>query len=255
MELRWMLPLLSALIAIGLIIAEGDLSPTAALPLLPSVALLAAGGVPVLRRGAANAFDWFGVMSFGVFATLVWTAWTAQVYAWPPGLARHIARVTPSFMHGDGLVQPVIGITICALWIVLVWRLPRTTTRATANWAMGMTMLWCLAVTLLMPWFDYGRSYRPVMSSLQQALHSHKAECIASTDLPDAVRSALDYYAGIRPAFTRDGTTPCRLLLTYAFRRQAGEKPGDGWHPLWEYRRGGGKQLEVFQLYLRTDSD
>lgn len=255
LELRWLLPLLSALIAIGIIIAEGDLSPTAALPLLPSVALLAAGGVPVLRRGAANAFDWFGVMSFGVFATLVWIAWTAQAYAWPPGLARHIARVTPSFTHGDGLLQPAIGIAICALWIVLVWRLPRTTTRATANWAMGMTMLWCLAVTLLMPWFDYGRSYRPAVTSLQQALRPHKAECVASTGLPDAVRSALDYYAGIRPALTRDGTTPCRLLLTYSVRRQADGKPGSGWQPVWEYRRGGGKQLEVLQLYLRTDSN
>ncbi|MDO9596846.1 MAG: glycosyltransferase family 39 protein [Azoarcus sp.] len=255
LTLRWLLPLLSAALALALIVVGGDLSPPAALPLLPAVALLAAGGAPSLRRGAANAFDWFAVMTFGVIAILVWIAWTAQAYAWPPGLARHIARVTPSFTPTDTLLQPLIGIGICLIWLALVWRLPRTTTRAAANWAMGMTMLWCLAVVLLMPWFDYGRSYRPAVSSLQAALVPHKAECIASTGLPDAVRSALDYYAGIRPAFTSDGTTPCRLLLTYADRKPGAPDPAEGWHTAWEFRRGGGKQLEVFRLYLRSDPD
>lgn len=255
LELRWMLPTLSAIIALGIMIAEGDLSPTAALPLLPSVALLAAGGVPTLRRGAASAFDWFGVMTFGVFAALIWIAWTAQAYSWPPGLTRHIARVTPSFVHTESWTQPALGALICLLWIILVWKLPRTTTRATANWAMGMTMLWCLAVTLLMPWFDYGRSYQPAFASLQQALRPYKAECVASTGLPEAARSALDYYANIRPAYTRDGTTPCRLLLTYSLRKEGASRPGEGWHTAWEFRRGGGKQLEIFRLYIRTDRD
>lgn len=254
LNLRWLLPLLSTVLALALIVASGDLSPPAALPLLPAIALLAAGGAPSLRRGAANAFDWFAVMTFGVIATLVWIAWTAQAYAWPPGLARHIARVTPTYTLADTLIQPAIGIAICVLWLILVWRLPRSTTRAPANWAMGMTMLWCLAVVLLMPWFDYGRSYRPAVTSLQTALAPYKAECIASSDLPDAVRSALDYYAGIRPAFTQDGTTPCRLLLTYADRKP-GATPAQGWHTAWEFRRGGGKQLEVFRLYLRSDRD
>ncbi|MBR0564615.1 hypothetical protein J5J83_00625 [Azoarcus sp. L1K30] len=255
LELRWLLPLLSALLALTIVMAKGDLSPVALLPLLPPVALLAAGGVPHLRRGAANAFDWFGVMTFAVFAVLIWIAWTAQAFAWPPGLARHIARLTPAFSHADSILRPAVGLLICTIWVVLVWRLPRTTTRATANWAMGMTMLWCLTVTLLMPWFDYGRSYRPAIDSLQRALAPHQAECIASTGMPDSARSALDYYAGIRPTFTRDGTTPCRLLLTYTFRKPGDDKPAPGWHTIWTFHRGGGKQTEMFRLDIRSDSE
>ena len=39
---------------------------------LPPLVLFAAHGLPTLRRGAAAAFDWFGVMTFGFFAFLIW---------------------------------------------------------------------------------------------------------------------------------------------------------------------------------------
>lgn len=250
-RLHWMLPLLSLLLATLWLILSGDVSPTAALPLIPSVAILAAGGVPTLRRGAASAFDWFAVMTFAVFTVLVWIAWTAQAFSWPPGLARHVAKVTPNFVLHGGLGQALVAGTICVLWCILVWRSPRTSSRGPANWALGMTMLWCVAVVLLMPWFDYGRSYRPVARSLAQALNRQADECIATTGLPDAVRSSLDYYAGIRTTLIRGDSTSCKLLLIYEDRRPSGQAPAPEWHTIWEYRRGGGKQLENFRLYRR----
>ncbi|QDF96719.1 hypothetical protein CJ010_09355 [Azoarcus sp. DD4] len=253
-RLHWMLPLSAVLLTALWLYLSGDLSPTAALPLIPPVALLAAGGAPTLRRGAANAFDWFAVMTFAVFAILIWIAWTAQAFTWPPGLARHIAKVTPNFVLHGGLTQALIAGTICVTWFVLVWRLPRTSSRGPANWALGMTMIWCLAVVLLMPWFDYGRSYRPVARSLAQALNRQADECIATTGLPDAVRSSLDYYAGIRSSLIRGDSTTCRLLLMYEDRRPSGQKPAPEWQSIWEYRRGGGKQLETFRLYRRQPS-
>lgn len=42
------------------------------------------------------------------------------------------------------------GVAISALWILLVARLPRSPARAPANWAIGLVMLWSLAVVLLM---------------------------------------------------------------------------------------------------------
>ncbi|WP_041642439.1 hypothetical protein [Azoarcus olearius] len=252
--LQWMLPLLSLLLTVGLLYATGDVSPTAALPLIPAVALLAAGGAPTLRRGAANAFDWFAVMTFAVFAVLVWIAWTAQVFAWPPGLARHVAKVMPNFVLHGGLGQAVLAGSICLAWIALVWQLPRSTSRGPAAWALGMTMLWCVAVVLLMPWFDYGRSYRPAARALAAALERHPEDCIATTGLPDAVRSSLDYYAGIRTMPIRGNSTSCRLLLIYEERRPGAQAPAPEWHTIWEYRRGGGKQLEIFRLYRRQSS-
>ncbi|MDR1662592.1 MAG: glycosyltransferase family 39 protein [Azoarcus sp.] len=253
-QLRWLLPLLCAAIALLFLGVSADYSPPAMLPLLPPLALLAAGGLSTLRRGAANAFDWFSAMTFGVFAILVWIAWTAQVFAWPPGLARHIARAAPAFMLDDALPKTLAGIGICLLWLALAWGLPRTPGRGAANWAMGMTMLLCLAVTLLMPWFDYSRSYRPMARALDEALASYPGECVASGKLPFSIRGMLDYYVGVRPSSIHDDT-PCRLLLVYADR--VNEDPGEieGWKPAWDFRRGGGKQYEALFLYIRPDRD
>ena len=253
LQLRWLLPLVSAAITLILLLVSGDYNPPAVLPLLPAMALLAAGGALTLRRGAANAFDWFAAMNFGVFAILVWIAWTAQVFAWPPGLARHIARVAPTFTLSDALPQTLVGIGICVLWFALAWGLPRRLWRGAANWAMGMTMLCCLAVALLMPWFDHSRSYRPMMEALNEALVPYRGngECVASKQLSGPILSMLDYYAKLRPVTARDALQNCDLMLIYTNRKT--EEPGkiEGWEAVWTFKRGGGKQFEALHLYAR----
>ncbi|THF60998.1 ArnT family glycosyltransferase [Pseudothauera rhizosphaerae] len=238
------------LVALWLALSERD-TRVALLPLIAPFALLAASGAPVLRRGAANAFDWFGVMTFGVFAVLVWLGWTAQVIAWPPGLARHVERYGPGFvLHGE-TAMALIGAGITAAWLVFAWRLPRTPNRGPGNWALGMTMLWCLAVALLMPWFDYGRSYRAPAESLARVLADEHSDCVATTGLSPAVRASLDYFAGLRPEPVREAGSPCKLLLVHDDRRAGPRTLPDEWKLLWEHRRGGGRQLEIFRLYQR----
>jgi 4-amino-4-deoxy-L-arabinose transferase-like glycosyltransferase len=251
--LRWLLPLLATMFSLILLLLSSSRSLPAVLPLLPAMVLLAAGGISTLRRGAANAFDWFSAMTFGVFAILVWIAWTAQVFAWPPGLARHIARVAPEFTLAGALPQTLLGICICILWFFLAWELPRRPARGAVNWAMGMTMLWCLAVTLLMPWFDHGRSYRPMGEALSKALAPYDGECVTSNKLPDPIRSMFDYYAKLRPQPIHDGSTHCRLLLIYTDHRT--EKPSEleGWEPVWTFQRGGRRQFEALTLYTRLN--
>jgi 4-amino-4-deoxy-L-arabinose transferase-like glycosyltransferase len=254
-QLRWLLPLLSIVATAALLILSANHSQPSALPLLPAMAILAAGGLQSLRRGAASAFNWFAAMNFGVFALLVWIAWTAQVFAWPPGLARHIARAAPSFVLGNPVPQTLMGLAICLLWLILAWGVPRKQGSGAANWAMGMTMLWCLAVTLLMPWFDHGRSYRPMAEALNKALIPYAGECVASNGLPNSIRSVLDYYVGLRPDPAFDGTTPCRLLLIYTDYRSEVPDQLDGWQPTWHYSRGGAKQYEALHLFIRSDRD
>jgi 4-amino-4-deoxy-L-arabinose transferase-like glycosyltransferase len=254
-RLCWLLPLAATVVAIVMIVISADDSPPAALQTIPPMALLAAGGISTLRRGAANAFDWFAAMTFGIFAILVWIAWTAQVFAWPPGLARHIAHVAPGFTLSDAITPALWGGFICLLWFALVWRLPRAPGRSAANWAMGMTMLWCLAVTLLMPWFEHGRTYRPMTNALARALAPYPGECVASMKMPDAVLGMLDYYLALRPAVTGGQNTPCRLLLIYADHKNADPAPLSGWEPTWVFRRGGGTQYEALHLFIRSDRD
>jgi len=250
-RIAWMLPITAAVLAMAWIFANGSLSPPAMLPLIAPFALLAAAGVPTLRRGAANAFDWFAIMTSAVFALLVWIAWTAQVFFWPPGLARHLARIAPAFELRGTLGQAAIGVSICVVWLALAWRLPRSLNRGPANWALGMTMLWCLAVALLMPWFDYDRSYRPAAASLAIALAGEQPGCVAAIDLSASQRASFHYFAGLRPVQVEGNVTACPFLLAYDDPRSPAMTPAAPWQSIWEYRRGGSRQLEIFRLYRR----
>lgn len=243
-----LLPLASIVLATGVLYAVGEFHHVQVLPLIPGFALLAAVGVQSLRRGAANAFDWFALMSFAVFAALVWLAWTAQAVQWPPGLARSLARSAPDFTLAWSSTQIVLGVLITVVWMVLVWRMPRAVNRGPTNWAMGTTMLWCLAVTLLLPWFNHDRSYRAVSESLQLALAGESPGCIASIGLNTSHRAALDYFAGVRTDAVSDNETGCPYLLVRSGAR-TGIEPAAPWQRIWEDRHGGGRRLEHFRLY------
>lgn len=250
-RLPWLLPLVALLIALLWITLNGSFGAADMLPAVPALALLAAGGIPTLRRGAANAFDWFAVMTFGVFAVLIWLAWSAQVFEWPPGLARSLARMAPEFVLSGTTQQAIIGVLIMAIWIALLWRLPRSADRASSNWALGMTMLWCLTVTLLLPWFDHARNYRPMTESLALALAQEQPSCVATSRLGTSHRMALDYYLDLRPQKARENETTCRYLLVHDDDADVLTAPSPEWLAVWRHRHAGGKRLEVFTLYRR----
>ena len=137
---------------------------------------------------------------------------------WPSGLARHVARNAPGFVPPDANLRLLAGGAISVVWILLVARLPRSPARAPANWAIGLVMLWSLAVVLLMPWFDQGRSYHTVVESLDIAVRGERGaqarECIATTGLPDAMKLSMDYFAGLRARpIDADATVPLDLSV------------------------------------------
>jgi 4-amino-4-deoxy-L-arabinose transferase-like glycosyltransferase len=248
-RLPWLLPGTAILLATVWILANGSLAPATMLPLIAPFALLAAAGVMTLRRGAANAFDWFAVMTFAVFGVLIWLAWTAQAFSWPPGLARSVERLAPQFQFESTLTQPLLGGAICLIWVLLVWQLPRSPNRGPANWAMGMTMLWCLTVALLLQWFEHDRSYRPMSESLAVALAGEPPGCVAALGLSTSHRASLDYFAALRTEEVIENETPCRFLLVHDDRSTASLQPARQWQRIWEYRQGGGRRLEIFRLY------
>lgn len=247
----WRLPILAVMLALAEVALLADsLRPANLLPLIPPTALLASAGVPSLRRGAASAFDWFAIMSFLVFAILVASAWSAMAYAWPPGLARQLVKLAPGFQLPASW-DAAVGALLVAGWLALVWKAPRSPNRGPINWATGMTMLWALAVALLMPWFDYGKSYRPAAQSLAKALGASPAGCIAGQDLSASLRASLDYFAGIRTRPLAESADACSLLLVSVDRHTALPERYAKASLVWEYRRGGGRQLEILRLYRR----
>ncbi len=242
------LPLTGSVLAIFLVATTGGLRTAGLLPVLPPLCLLAAFGVSSLRRGAANAFDWFGVMTFIFFGIVVWLGWSALHFGWPPGLARQVARMAPDFQHGAWLAGALIGLTLSLMLVILPLATQHSVQRGATNWALGMTLLWCLAVTLWQPWFAHTKNYQPLAAELRQVI-GPEADCIKRRNLGDTQRAALDYFANIRTV-RYDAAEDCKLLLTYNVGGSTRSVPSE-WQPVWERRLGGGRKAETFKLYRR----
>lgn len=247
----WPLLIICTALAILVMTFTGSLRPANALPVLVPLALMAAAGVTTLRRGAANAFDWFAGMCFAAFALLLWTAWTSMALSWPPGLTRHLAKIAPNFVLVHPLLPSLLGIALCLIWIGLLWTAKRGPYRGAVNWAAGMTMLWCLAVTLLQPWFEHSKSYRTAATSLAAALEGRTPTCIAQIGLSPSLRVSLDYYVGLRTTPYLAPDKRCAYVLVYGEARPP--TLGGQWRARWLYQRGGGDKLEVLRLYERVD--
>jgi len=221
-----------------------------ALLLLPPLVLLAVPGVESLRRGAANALDWFGMMGFSFFAGLIWLGWCAMILGWPERLARQVVRLEPGFVGSFSAIPFVIALLATAAWGWLIVTSPRSPFRGMTHWVAGVTLFWLLAITLWLPWVDYGKTYRPLAASLAKALPANHG-CIAGAGLADALRASFDYFSGIVTVGNEtNAARRCTWLVTQGTTRSDENAPGSGWHKVWEGNRPGDRS-EKFRLYRR----
>jgi 4-amino-4-deoxy-L-arabinose transferase-like glycosyltransferase len=247
-------------VAVGVIAAllvflfNFNINEVHAMPLMLPLALAAGAGAPALRRGAANALAWFGAMTFTTLAGFVWLGWIAMTTGAPQRLARNFSKLEPGFVPSFDAGALAIALVLSLLWIALLWRSERSLHRSTAFWAGGVTLLWGLAMTLWLPWIDYGKTYRPVATSLAAAIRTVQVKgsksCIDSRGLGEAQRAAFDYHAGIITRRLEVHRSSCPLLLVQADARQSGsDRTGPGWRRVWEGNRP--RDRERFRLYLR----
>jgi hypothetical protein len=244
-----LLPLLGSIGSVLLFLIYGEPRILPALPILLPLTLLAASGAGRMRRGAANALDWFGMMAFTIAGALVWLGAVALVFDTPPKVHRNFMRLTPDFVAHMSWSW-LLALLISALWIVIIFRSRRSPWRATTHWACGVMLLWGLCATLLMPWIDYGKNYTSVANKVAAAVGhlDDSKQCIAGHNVGDAQRATLHYYADLK--LQRSTTTKrCGWLLVQGKPRVL-PTPGEGWNKVWEGARPGDK-AERYYLFKR----
>ena len=249
-----LLATIAAAVALLDVFLRADAREVDVLALLLPLSLLAGPGIERLRRGAVNALVWFGGISFTFFAGLVWVGWIAMMSGFPERLAVRFTALEPGFKASFQALPLATALLLTAGWGLVMFRSDvKSPYRSVLYWACGSTLLWGLIMTLLMPWIDYGKSYRPVALSLSAALEKALPggyRCIEGRDLGEAQRAVLDYHADV---VTRSGepgaAARCPVLLVQA-------KPGDDdrdlardWRRIWEGNRP--RDRERYRLYLR----
>jgi 4-amino-4-deoxy-L-arabinose transferase-like glycosyltransferase len=239
-------------VILAVLSAASDARELYALPTLLPLSWLAAAGIPTLRRGAASALNWFGIMTFTLLTGLLWFYWFALITGHPARTAARLLKLEPGYVPA---FQPLpfvlaLGLTIAWFGLLVYGKSIHRNPRAVLNWAGGMTLMWGIAMTVGLPWIDAGKSYRSMIESMEGALPAHY-RCIASKGLGEPQRALLEYHAGI---LTRrlevDKTLQCDLLLVQGSVSHPEKAPGSHWHAIWEGARPGDRK-ERYWLFQR----
>jgi len=189
----------------------------ALMPVLIPLALLAANGVDTLRRGAAQAFYWFGVLFFAVLVLAIWVYFVAIEWGYPTGLALRLARLTPSYQLGA--VDTFAFASAAAatlLWIIVTPLFPRAKNRPILVWATGMILVWVLITTLFRPWIEAGWAYRPLIADFSR--HLPAGACL-NAEVDPAMRTMLRLHLQV----------PVRQDCTWTLRLVARETVNNGY--------------------------
>lgn len=166
------------------------------LPLLLPLALLAAATTEQLRKGAANGFYWFGMMSILFFAGLFWFYWSVLTFGWPEKLASHLARMAPGHMP-DWSWHALLAVLLTLGWLLMLrWRRKSSERCILWVWASGTTLTWGMIMLLLSGWLDYSRSLYPLAQQVRAVLPAQQA-CVNLSQLSDTHRVLFDYYLAL----------------------------------------------------------
>jgi 4-amino-4-deoxy-L-arabinose transferase-like glycosyltransferase len=231
---------------------NGDL-----LKLLPPLALMAAFGLPTMKRGAINAIDWFSVMALTTLAALVWLFWIAKLTGWPAKLSHNALKLVPGFTPEFGIIAFTVAASVSIGWIWLVrWRVSRQRAvlwRAVVLSSGGLILLWVLLMTLFLQDLNYSKSYAGVAQALAAKLPPG-ANCI-DTNVGAPQRASFAYY-GRLPFVGVAGGQCDYVLLQDRVKTRDDRTLSRTWNTrgatlLWEGRRASDRD-ERFRLYRRA---
>lgn len=224
------------------------------LPLVPPLALLAALGLPTIRRGLIGLIDWFAVMTFTLIGLVLWAYWIAFQTGWPPRMAYRAQQAVIGFVPEVHAIELALGLAATLAWIALVaWRVarhPKALWRTMILSAGGMVLAWSLLMTLWLPAGDHRKTYRDVAQQAG-AVAAAVPGCVRTFGLDLAHRASFAYFGRLE---IDDGRPDCRWLLVVE-RAQAPLDVerlfGANWRVEWSGQRPADRQ-ERFRLMQRA---
>lgn len=227
------------------------------LPILPPLAILAAFGLPTMKRSAINAVDWFAVMILTGVAAITWFFWFAGISGWPVAAAKMVLSWAPDYQLEFKLLTFTIALLVSFAWFRLVyWRISRQPSvlwRAVVLSSGGVILCWLLLMTLFLPLINQRISYAGVARQIaEQATMPYR--CIDS-NVGASQRASFAYFGHVH--FAGFSEQNCDLLLLQS-RKQSpnfGQTPAEknypgNWVLIWEGQRASDRD-ELFSLYRK----
>ncbi len=222
-----------------------------AMPLLIPLTALAGVSIETLKRGAASALNWFGLILFGFMAFLIWLGWGAMMSGNPAKLKERLIFLSGLTKLNFNILAFVLASAITLIWLFAFLRSQRSNRAAATNWAIGITCVWTLLMTLWLPMINSARSYGDVFNSLKSVLPSDYS-CLATDGVGGAQLELLHYYTNIKPYphFT-EASKNCDLYLVQDEKNQRAIVLGSDWREIWRGKRIS-ERKERFRLFHQS---
>ena len=231
---RFQLSLLFFTIAFVLIGFSSDRSEVSALPLLVPLTVLAAGSIETLKRGAAGALNWFGLILFGILIAMAWLGWWAMLNGSPVKLYQRLSYLSGLETIHFSLLYGAIAVAVTLIWLSIVLRDKHSNRSSATNWAIGMTCAWTVFMSLWLPMIEAARTYQPLFEDLRKHLPAQYT-CIQSQNIGASQQDLLHYHAGIQlKEHAQTKTTQCELMLIEDEPGKRHVLPGEAWQVIWE---------------------
>ena len=213
------LPLWFVAVALGTTITTQSADRSLLLA-LPAMATLAAFALPTLSRAVAALIDWFTLLFFTACALGIWVIWIATQTGFPRQPAANVAKLAPGFEPSFSLLAFVVALVATLGWAWLVkWRAGR---HRAAIWkslvlpAGGTALSWLLLMTLWLPLLEWGRSYVPLVKSVEAAMQAdHQAGCVEVYGLNRGQIAAFKYHGNMQLQWARrEASCPWMIVDT-----------------------------------------
>lgn len=246
---RFQLCLIIFTTAFVLIGFYGDRSEVEALPLLIPLTALAAGSIETLKRGAAGALNWFGLILFGLMMGIAWLGWWAMLNGTPIRLYQRLSYLSGLHSLEFSLFYVAIAVAVTMIWFSSVLRSKHSNRSSATNWAIGMTCAWTVFMSLWLPMIEAARTYHPIFADLRKHMPA-SYRCVNTRNVGASQIDLLHYHTGlrVRPVESREAID-CDLYLIADETGKRHILPGAEWQPLWQadQSRQGKESFRLFE--------
>lgn len=217
--------------------------------LIPSLSIIAAFSLPVLKRSVISFIDWFAMFSFTVIALAIWIIWLAKVTGYPASTAANLNRLLPGFEGQFNILAFVVALAITGVWLAVVrWRTsraPKEIWRCLIISASGTTLMWVLLMTLWLPTINYAKTYRQVSARLVNVIPSGGG-CIDTSNIGFAQLASFSFFTKLN--LRDDPNCPWMLTHSQSEAKAYAQLNNKKLTLLWEDRRAADRD-ERLRLY------
>lgn len=235
---KFQLPIIFFIATLILTSSYAPINQVLLIPFLIPLSTIAAGSVESLKRGAANALNWFGIILFSTLLFIIWLGWVAMLTGFPHKAYERMQFLAQTNKVDLNTAMLMIAFLLSLTWIFSIIKIRITNRSCTTNWSVGLTLTWALLMALWLPWINYKKDFSPLFLSMGKAMQDKS--CLTTHNINGPQIDLIDYYLNIRANKEADGSN-CSYLLVYQLHKKDLPPISEKWKLIWNNKQPGDK--------------